>query len=179
MLERGGFLRSVAGDDFDVAVNAVRTASANGTGILLSGGCGTGKTLFMRTVAGMRSRKSRQWYWIDCADADSAWLLNRRENSRIRELLEYDLFIDDFGTEISVEYGRRVDFVADFIRLYAERGEGRLFVTTNLTGRGMLDAYDERVVDRLMDICVAAKFTGRSHRNRASANAAPAEKEGE
>lgn len=105
-------------------------------------------------------------YWIDCSDPTQNWLLDPRQNSRYRELLDTYLFLDDLGTEVKVEFGRRTDCVAEFIRQYHSRGTRKLFITTNLTGKQMLELYDERIVDRIMQMCVVLKMNGKSKRER-------------
>lgn len=166
-MEAHGFMRSIAGDDFARAVSAVSESIRKGKGMLLTGRCGCGKTLLMRF---MYSVCGHARYWYGCSDEDSLWLLDQRQNRNIRDSYAEWPFIDDLGTEVRTEYGRRTDFVADYIRMYhdnayAGRG-GRMFVTTNLDSNGLLGLYDERVVDRLMDMCVVLKFCGQSHRER-------------
>lgn len=145
--------------------NAVADAVNCGRGLFLTGGCGCGKTHLLKTLFSGFSFTGPK-YWIDCGDPSSVWLLDGRQNSRFSEMLDTNVFIDDLGTEVKVEYGRRSDWVGEFIRMYHARGARRLFISTNLSGRQMLDLYDERVVDRIMDLCVVAKFNGGSHRER-------------
>lgn len=166
-MEKGGFLRSVAGDDFDRAIKAVSESVRQSKGILLTGQCGCGKTMLMRIL---HSRCGHPKYWYSCPSDDCLWLLDARQNSNIkRSYLEWP-FIDDLGTEVRTDYGRRTDFVADYIRMYHDNAYlncgGRMFITTNLDSNGLLELYDERVVDRLMDMCVVLKFSGKSKRER-------------
>lgn len=165
LLQQKGFDKEIAGEDFDVAVRAVTEAVNGYRGLFLTGGCGCGKTHLLKTLFNGFSF-SGQKYWIDCGDPASVWLLDIRANSRIRELYDTYLFIDDLGTEVKVEYGRRTDFVGEFIREYHNRGRRKLFISTNLCGKDMLDKYDERIVDRIMEMCVVGKFNGLSHRER-------------
>lgn len=160
-----GFNPFIAGDDFNAVENGVAEC-VNGTrGLFLTGACGCGKTHLMKTIY-EHGKSHRQKYWIDCGDPNSVWLLDINKNSKVGELYDFNLFIDDLGTEVKVEYGRRTDFVAEFIRQYHTRGHGKLFITTNLCGKQMLELYDERIVDRIMQLCVVVKFNGESKRER-------------
>lgn len=164
LLQKNGFDKKIAGEDFDVAVKAV-TESVNGCrGLFLTGGCGCGKTHLLKTLFKLPS--SAQKYWVDCGDPSSVWLLDQKQNGRFADMLNMNLFIDDLGTEVKVEYGRRSDWVGEFIRMYHARGTQRLFISTNLTGKQMLELYDERIADRIMELCVVAKFNGESKRER-------------
>jgi hypothetical protein len=166
-IEGGGFLRSVAGDDFDLAVKAISESVRQSKGLLLTGSCGCGKTMLMRILY---SRCGHSRYWYSLPSDDCLWTMDARQNRNIRESYQEWPFIDDLGTEVRTEYGRRVDFVADYIRMYHDNAYmnlgGRMFVTTNLDSNGLLELYDERVVDRLMDMCVVLRFGGSSKRER-------------
>lgn len=163
ILESNGFSKNIAGDDFPLAVKAVSDSMSKGMGILMTGACGCGKTHLMRILYGLTSGKK---YWYDCP-SNAAYLLNPKDKSTDWEETP---FIDDLGTEILVEYGRRVDTAAEFIRVFHKEGfmkrGKRIFITTNLSSKELVELYDERVVDRMLDMCVVLKFGGRSHRSR-------------
>lgn len=118
----------------------------------------------MRVLYGLPSKGPK--YWVDCSDGNCNWLLDPKQNSRFSEMLNTNVFLDDLGTEVKVEYGRRSDWIGEFIRMYHARGTQRLFISTNLNGKQMLELYDERIVDRIMELCVVAKFNGNSKRER-------------
>lgn len=164
-LERNGFIRSVAGDDFQTVSRAVAESVSTHRGLFLTGPCGCGKTHLLKTIF-TNGRSESPKYWIDCYDQDSAWLLNRKENPRMNEMFGMSLFIDDLGTEVKVEYGRRTDYIAEFIRQYHSRGTGRLYITSNLSSDDTLRLYDERIVDRIMDMCVVCRMSGTSKRTK-------------
>lgn len=163
ILERNGFSKDVAGEDFHVAVRAVSDSMSKGMGILMTGACGCGKTHLMRILYGLTAGKK---YWYDCP-SNAAHLLNPRDR-----LIDWEEtpFIDDLGTEVQVEYGRRVDTVSEFIRAFHKEGFSkrgkRMFITTNLSSKELVSLYDERIVDRMLDMCVVLKFGGSSHRSR-------------
>ena len=165
MLKAGGFRDDIAGLDFNLALNAVCKAIDSRRGLLLTGACGCGKTHLMRVLYN-RFSFGGQKYWVNCNSPDDNWVLDVRQNKRIREMYGMYVFLDDLGTEVRVEYGQRTDFISEFIREYHNRGSRRLFVTTNLDAAGLCSLYDERIVDRLMEMCVVAKFNGTSHREK-------------
>ena len=162
LLQRGGFYKKIAGEDFGVAVKAVTESINSGRGLFLTGTCGCGKTHLLKTL--FKFPFSSPKYWVDCGDPTSVWLLDPKQNSRFTEMLSTNLFLDDLGTEIKVEYGRRSDWVGEFIRMYHARGTRRLFISTNLTGEQLLDKYDLRIADRIMDMCVVCRMSGISKR---------------
>lgn len=161
------FRPDIAGSDFNLAVRGVTEALNTGKGILITGGVGCGKTLLMRQIF-ERMKFPSEKRWIDCSDADGhLWVLDKTQNPECyREQFHMNMFLDDLGTEVKTEYGRRVDFVSSFIQDYHSVGKKRLFITTNLNAEGIAQTYDDRVIDRIMDMCVVIPFTGKSKRNK-------------
>ena len=164
-----GFKKAIAGEhDFNLAVKGVTAMLQSGRGLCLTGAFGSGKTHLMRIVARrVRWRMDREWF--DCGDSDGQlWRLDAKQNRNIEELFGKHVFMDDLGVETRSEYGRRADFVCNFIRsFHGRRTQGaRLFITTNLDAEGLERAYDGRVLDRILEMCVVVRFAGRSKRVR-------------
>ena len=161
------FSPDIAGNDFNLAVNGITDALNKGKGILITGGVGCGKTHLMRQIFN-RMKFPSEKRWIDCSDADGhLWVLDKTQNPEYyRDQFQMNMFLDDLGIEIKTEYGRRTDFVASFIQDYHSIGRKRLFITTNLNAEAIANAYDDRVLDRILDMCVVIPFTGKSKRER-------------
>ena len=172
-LTNAGWLREVAGDaDFEVAAKAVSEMSADPRrGLLLMGNVGVGKTLLAEKVfAGVATRKVR----VNCSDNDAvddlvppcdAQANGGTFNSAWEDYLGATVFLDDLGTEAMRQvYGNVLDRVGNFVVKYHLRGRGRLLVTTNLTAEAIERRYTSRVLDRLLERCVVAKFSGRTKR---------------
>lgn len=82
-------------------------------------------------------------------------------------LFAQNVFIDDLGAELRSYYGESDysearDFICEF---HARKtAAARLYVTTNLRMRELLDRYGGRLVDRLKDLCVPLRLFGGSKR---------------
>lgn len=162
-LERNGFRRSVAGEDnFNQAVEAMLSMRKHRLGVLVSGGVGLGKTRFVDTITGhtanlrkfrMADPMSVQWLRMD----GPMWWREKLRTSNI--------YLDDMGAEMAVcDFGVRRSVMPEFIDFYHVSGMGRLYITTNLDGQQMMERYGDRLVDRLKELCVPLKFTGKSRR---------------
>lgn len=163
-----GFLRSVAGDaDFDNTVKALCLAVKERKGLYVVGECGCGKTLLLRRIQRDYLYFLKDHRWSDCSDFDGRlWILDKEQNDDYRDEFSMAHFIDDFGVEVKTNYGRRSDFVGSFIRDYYERGTERLFISSNLTMDALVETYDARIIDRILDMCVVLKLNGKSKRER-------------
>lgn len=179
-LDRLGWKREIAGEeDFGRAVDAVTKMLQLGKGILVTGEAGVGKTELIKVLSrNILGLTSMNWYY--CKEQSDMDLL-RGSNC---EALRWSVILDDIGSEnISKEYGNRIDIVGDFIQRYHYRGNGRFLATTNLhSSRYVKDAngnlidrykfdqlnelYGGRVIDRLFEMCVVLRLTGKTKRER-------------
>ena len=146
-------------------------------GLHIVGNNGIGKTMLARAMfpryeqwldmyrAGISAEVALHYSMSDPADVARlrGWEPDgygqRREN----------VVLDDLGTEeVVVEYGQRVDVAAAFIsRWYVwwQRGRvGRMILTTNLPGDGIVGRYGTRIADRLREMCVILGLEGASRR---------------
>lgn len=176
-LVAGGWTRGVADNYLDEKLKkavtvrnydrAVKVACAAygqlHKGIIASGEYGCGKTHFISALTGF----DRIPYKFDMNDRISREFLDPNGGYRdeYNNLFKHSIFIDDLGAELRKNYGEN-DYseAKDFICEYHTRGQGRLFVTTNLTGEEIVNAYGGRFFDRLKDLCVPLKFLGGSKR---------------
>ena len=125
-----------------------------GKGLILMGECGLGKSTILKSVipAIFNTIKNKV---LRSVPAKELGQIERNENPF--------LVIDDLGTEnIKVDFGSRVDYVADAIS-YAEDSSKTLVISTNLTPKALKVKYDERIVDRLRR-CKVVTFEGESLR---------------
>ena len=164
IVTQNGFDMATAGEDFDILVDATVKAfnikEPRRVGVIITGDYGCGKTHFMKSLK-LRGK------FIDLTLAETVELLDQHGGyqSSLDEMCEGNIFLDDLGAEsIKNEYGVKRDIVGEFICRYHSRGKGRMFITTNLRGPELLDRYGGRVVDRLKQLCVPVRMTGKSKR---------------
>jgi DNA replication protein DnaC len=162
-LERGGWLRSVAGErDFREAARAYAACSlTERKGIYVWGGFGCGKTAFVAAATRLTRLPT-----VTIPLATESERLDKEEWPHFNsELLGMNVVLDDLGAEPPVcSYGVRRELAGEFITRYHMLGRGRLFITTNLDGDAMLNQYTMRITSRLKDLCVPLHLTGRDKR---------------
>ena len=162
-LERGGWMRSVAGDrDFDEAVRAFACCSlTKNKGIYVWGGFGCGKTAFVAAATRLTVLPT-----VTIPLATESERLDKDAWPHFNnELLGMNVVLDDLGAEPPLcSYGVRRELAGEFITRYHLLGRGRLFITTNLDGEAMLNQYTMRITSRLKDLCVPLHLTGHDKR---------------
>lgn len=166
MLEAGGFLRSVAGEDFYRVVDAASVSKAGGRGLLLSGATGCGKTLAMRCLCPPSVPPLRVCRWIDCfSPVQVGWLDDADIWAWARTIV-----LDDLGAEPIVNnFGVQRFPVADFFMRLSRRIDSgevapNICVTTNLSSGEMADRYGERMMSRLLSVVVVQAMGGEDRR---------------
>jgi len=137
-------------------------------GLLFSGKPGNGKTTAARQHA-----CEGAWFW-DCGDADPecrAFIMG--EDRFVTLGRNRNAIIDDLGAEETWnEYGTKHEPIGEWLwGLHKRwcRGEwtGRLFITTNYTGKEVAARYGGALLSRLLEMCVPVRFVGRSLRSLA------------
>ena len=129
----------------------------SGRGIMLSGAAGTGKTFLMTLLCGKGP--------IQHAERDiNVWGL-----TGISEWYNWrdgrEVVVDDLGCEVETSsYGVRVDLLKLVLEHRYAAQRGRTHITTNLTSDGIRARYGERILDRLLEMCVVVRMTGESWR---------------
>jgi len=161
-LEHGGWMRSVAGEeDFNKAVAAIDAMFKTGRGLFLTGSAGCGKTQLMQAIKHWLNPGSLNWMY--CKEKDDLEYMRCRDT----DCITGNVYIDDIGCEeIVKEYGNVVDIVGDYIQRYHYRGNGRFIATTNLDSQQINERYGTRCLDRILEMCVVLKFTGKTKRER-------------
>lgn len=128
-----------------------------GKGLLCMGNCGRGKTLLCTTIIppillATNNRVLRSYTMQEIATHLDSLLSNRF------------LCLDDVGTETdSVKYGERRQPFVELVDS-AERKNGILVITTNLTAQEIASKYGERTLDRLKVLTKLVHFKGQSMR---------------
>ncbi len=170
-LTAGGFLPSVAGEDFDRVCEAYATALAANPmrDLLLQGKCGCGKTFAARILS--RSRRFALDF-IDCANPVNVGWLDVKEHYTVNQIYERGFVLDDLGAERpSNEYGVLFNPVADFLCWYYSQTQkrGRVckypsIVTTNLSAEDLSARFGQRIVSRIYELFVVCPMQGEDKR---------------
>lgn len=128
-----------------------------GKGLLMTGGCGLGKTLIGTYILPVLIHDVHRKI-VKCVEA-------QRLNSEAAKIAgKHLLSIDDLGCEaILNQYGSKRMVFADIVDAAEKEGK-LLIVSTNLTVAEMQEKYGIRTVDRLRGITKFVPFTGESLR---------------
>lgn len=174
-LEKGGFLPSVAGPDFDrVAAAGSALASGSASALLLTGLAGCGKTLAASILARVAFRRSELPH-MDARTIRCAAVTAFAADGEIAPGVPVDCFrlarcgdilLDDLGAETPVNvYGTPTDLVSEYLVNYCdEKKAARCIITTNLDGKGILARYGDRIFSRLAERFAWLSFTGADKR---------------
>lgn len=144
-----------------------------GKGLFLIGQSGTGKTAIINAIRRMFEDGAAMWFNNEsqtlrvekkCFAYYRATDLIRSE--KLDEALRFRfIIIDDIGIEpeTSINYGTRRNPVIELID-NAERINGLIILTSNLTPEQLYQKYGERTIDRLNALCKTIQFVGESFR---------------
>lgn len=142
-------------------------------GLFLIGDCGTGKTAIIEAL------------WRIFAQGCAMWFDNKKQmfvaDKKIfvkyvaTDLTDYGtldtalayrfVMVDDVGTEAetAISYGQRRNPIAEIVD-NAEKKNGLLIMTSNLTPSQLMERYGQRTLDRLNALCNIIQFKGESFR---------------
>lgn len=128
-----------------------------GKGLLITGGCGLGKTLIGKHILPLLLQDS-------CRKLVNIFTAQEL-NTKIDEILKlHIIYIDDIGTEeVSKVYGNVRCTFSELCDAAEQKGK-LLIITTNLTANELEAKYGERTIDRLKAITKFVPFTGKSLR---------------
>jgi DNA replication protein DnaC len=151
----------------------------NGTGLMLYGNVGSGKSFAAACIANALIESG-----TPCLMTNFQRIVNQLSNGfsgkqeYIDSLQNFDLLIiDDFATERKTEY--MTEQVTEVIDA-RYRSKLPLIVTTNITPRDFMAADgigEQRIYSRIMDMCVPIAFNGQDRRRSDYASRTAAAKE--
>lgn len=128
-----------------------------GRGLLITGGCGLGKTLIAKHILPLLLQDS-------CKKIVSIFSAQEL-NTKIDDILKLHIIcIDDVGTEELTKIFGNVRCAFSELCDAAEQKGKLLIITTNLTATELEVKYGERTIDRLKAITKFVPFTGKSLR---------------
>ena len=140
---------------------------ADGVGLLLFGGVGTGKSYAAGCLANALMEAGHSVRLVGLSDVVNRMqgLSGSERESYIQSLLKPELLIlDDLGAERSTSFGREQVF--DVVNKRSLSGKP-MVVTTNIPLKVMQqaeDIQDRRIFDRVLEKCVPIAFTGENFR---------------
>lgn len=149
----------------------IRDHAKEGTGVLLRGEVGTGKTCLAVAIAHKAYEVGYTVHFVNNINLRDE--LFRLWKSDDREALGKYLYklksvkfliLDDFGAETGKE--DRDWIVERMETIISERHAKMLptIITTNLADDGMYKKYNKRIVDRIREMCILLNFKGESTR---------------
>ena len=140
---------------------------------VLCGGCGNGKTTFVKAFQNMLSYLNipvpdspGKRFWMRLCDAREIAYVARTDYPAFLALIRIPMLaIDDVGIEPLevMEYGNAVNPIAE---LLTKRYDEQLFtlMTTNLTPDGIRRRYGDRIADRLNEMAIVIPFKNPTYR---------------
>jgi len=169
-LEQRGWRRDIAGDEnFEKGAKAWAYAIANDMGLIVLGPKGTGKTSFLTAVTLGHAHRNMLCTYDLKTQAGRELLKRCTGDECLADALRHHAMIDDLGAETKVNvYGVMVEPAFDFILTYVSCGKGKLYISTNLCGKGdEPNSFSARYSDRsdcLKEAVVPVFFMGKSVR---------------
>ena len=151
------------------------TGNGSEFGLLLCGGCGTGKTTFAKAIAKLINSLELivdldanyiEKYEIRTYQAPELTVICRTKHDEWKQICNQRmLIIDDLGTEPK-EVSEYSNVLYPIIELLQIRYEKQLFtiVTTNLTPEQFREKYGDRIADRMNEMMVKVVFKNPSYR---------------
>ena len=148
------------------------TQESSKFGIVLTGGCGNGKTTIIKALQNLintlripNSYNGKE-YAMRIIDAKSMVTTCKSNYEDWKRLMYQDLLaIDDLGTEPRevMDYGNIINPTVDIL---TRRYENQLFtiISTNLTPPDFSQVYGERIADRMREMMEIIPFTNTSYR---------------
>lgn len=130
---------------------------SKGKGLFLHGDCGRGKTTIITGVLPVL-------FYQHLGKVIRPFHADEIPGKLHSILGQWAICIDELGVEPKVnEYGEKYEGFNRIINA-AESKVTPLFVTTNLSGKQLLERYGERTMDRLNRLCRMVPFKGNSFR---------------
>lgn len=170
LLEIGGFKRDVDGVNFQKVLTAFEMIKARPKkGIIITGAVGTGKTLALNSLFPF----IRICRLADVCQLKMLVPKKDEDGDKFWDVPKEDIILDDIGNEaIKSDYSVMVDVLCDFIMYWHTekyedpKDKNRIFATTNLDMKQLQDRYGDRIVDRLIAMCIFVRFEGTSKREK-------------
>ena len=163
-LERRGWMKAVAGEvDFQAAALVLAKCNVRKRcGIFVFGDYGCGKTAFLNAIKPLFAPV----HFVPLNKPEYAEMLNIDDWPNWNaDAMKCSVMLDDLGAESAQsDYGVKREYAAEFVVRFHQEGQGRLFVTTNLTGEAIAERYTARFTSRIKELCIPLHLKGSDKR---------------
>lgn len=138
--------------------------------VFITGGVGTGKTVFLASLAKRVIKTGETIKWINYSE----FIMNLQSQFRVdsenpfetaQKVAQFNgwIFIDDLGAEKLTDYVRQITY---YILNEREQWNLPLCITSNYSLADIDELIDKRISSRISGICEAIKFTGADRRTK-------------
>lgn len=140
-------------------------------GLLILGGVGNGKTMTLQSVGSILRLHRQPCSEVSRNVAKNGIVTIERFTAPNDLQKRHDWWFDDLGVEndpvmyMGATYRPMVEVIHDFYNAYQNHGT-RIFLTTNLTSKAIIERYGDRAADRIMEMCNQVYFKGKSMRQK-------------
>jgi len=149
---------------------SIKDGSSLSKGVMLTGNCGTGKTLMMQSAQKIYNYfPDKSFMFATCGQvvADYNKPKEKGGDNAISRYKQGDWCFDDFGTEEMGSHFGKVEVMREVIlrryEMFINYGNKTHF-TSNLTPAMIEERYGERVMSRLKEMCNISIVTGADRR---------------
>lgn len=139
---------------------ALKEAKKNNKGLFIYGDTGTGKTHSLHAIANTKGRRVDNFVDLLSEFRDS--VSKGYYHGKMIDITNVDiLFIDDMGAE------KMTEFVQEFVYSLLNRRYEKMkttIIATNLTLEDFKERYGDRILSRVMEMCVLVEMSGEDRR---------------
>lgn len=163
-----GWAKRMAGFGYEFTEESLKILLQylKGYNLWIYGNVGVGKTFFFDCLNRIkRARDGDPIIKLSMIETQG-WTMEQAAEWA-RDYCEYDVLIDDVGAEpLLNHYGEKVEVFPYLLEKRMNRTRCRTHMTSNLSAKNMLDRYDRRVADRIVQMFKGCEMKAKKSRRR-------------